>query len=75
MNDIMIRQFALDIERNAREVERLTKQVKRLRRRTLFCGVLAAGAIGYAVFLDKYVEKELRAKREYEESRYDSSNI
>jgi hypothetical protein len=65
MNEVIIRQFALDIERNAREVERMSKQVKRMRRRTVFACVLAGAAIGYAVFLDQHVEKKVREVKNY----------
>lgn len=59
MNDIIVRQFALDIERNSRDIAKLNKQVKSLKRRNFIFGALALGAIAYAFFLDKHVEEEL----------------
>ena len=56
MNDVIIRQFSLDIDRNAQDIAKLTKQVRKLKRRTTFLGLLCIGSIAGIIFLDKYVQ-------------------
>ncbi len=67
MHDIIVRQFALDIEKNTSEIARLSKQVRRLKRANVVCGAIAAGAVVYAVVLDNYLENEIRKLKEEEE--------
>ncbi|MBO7453459.1 MAG: hypothetical protein J6U54_24260 [Clostridiales bacterium] len=64
MNEMLIRQFSLDIEKNTREIARLNRQVKRLRRKAFFAGTLALVAVGGIIFLDKHMEKELAKQNE-----------
>lgn len=59
MNDMIVRTFALDIDKNARAIAELTKQVKKLKRRNFILGLLCVGTIGAVIFLDKYIEDEL----------------
>lgn len=61
MNDMLIRQFSLDINRNASDVLKMEKQIKRLKRSNVFLGLLAAGSLAYCIYLDQYIDKELNA--------------